>query len=105
MPPIKVRLTRFLENKDHRIRLQRTIEMPTPPQTGWVFIGCALMPASITAEIIAWNHTDQLIDCICGTGLMKDGLIDLKKHIMIHYGDMWTVDNPIKLTLDGLPTA
>lgn len=99
---ITVRLTRFLENKDYRLRLQRTIEMPVAPHVGWLFSGCTASSfVKLSAEIVVWNHQEQLIDCICGTGMMKDGPAELKNHAETHYGKEWAIENPIKLTMDA----
>ena len=54
----------------------------------------------LTAEIIAWNQPDQLIDCICGTGMMKGDSASLTEHAKTFYGGEWIIDNPIKLTMD-----
>lgn len=87
---VKVRLTRFLESKDLRIRLQRTIKMPVAPQQGWVIHGYTRKPAvKLVAETICWNGQEKIIDCILGTGKLEFDPRDMRSYVAEYYGKKW----------------
>lgn len=106
---MKIKLFKFLEHPEVRIRLQTEIDLDTVPAAGWYIEGITTRPTLdiiIDKVVVHPSPTECTYYCLIKPSNAKEGVTkdNFITYVKDSYGPNWKM-NIIHLTLDDLKYA